>query len=348
MSVSPQGMGAFSVKIAVFVLQALLLATEVAEARHAPLGPSAQSHAQGTALQGSLFDIEEEMLEPDEEDHDVFSFFGVVTDMHRRVPASSGAATAVAATSEETSVERAAPTVPETEAGWEGRFEWGMYYSAQALAASESCTWTRDRHGSEGGVPETMLRAEELLLASEEAPLDMRRLKIAERALRIYYHAKWLAERNYARAAEFRYKQAADLAIDNKRRVLAAHSLSRLGFFLMYWNRKDEAKQVLVHSVKLSTKSNPLAPFLLGVLGREAAGGDEKTLLEAEARVLEAESQPSEELNMLQAQLSQEIKFWRSAKESSRHCFRAPAVPHFFICVLTHAVDSMWQVIRTR
>ena len=118
-------------------------------------------------------------------------------------------------------------------------------------------------------------------------------------ALRLYYHAKWLAERNHATAAEWRYREASRLALQTRRKVLAAHALGRFGcadgigldgkilemetqrknggwnpsepctstpstsgwrYFLIHWNRRQEAKEVLremgrdQHLIKLDPK----------------------------------------------------------------------------------------------
>merc|ERR1719498_1417925 len=146
-------------------------------------------------------------------------------------------------------------------------------------------------------VPRQMLHAEELLLAGNEgAPAERQREKTAERALRLYYHAKWLAERNFAKAAEWRYRESAQLARSCRRSVLASHSLARLGYFLLHWRREAEAVVVLKESMKLSSKSNPLAPYLHGVLERKAAGGDVERLRSAENAILNAGEQPSDEL----------------------------------------------------
>ncbi|CAK8990401.1 Protein roadkill (Hh-induced MATH and BTB domain-containing protein) [Durusdinium trenchii] len=76
-----------------------------------------------------------------------------------------------------------------------------------------------------------------------------------EPALRLYYHAKWLAERNHATAAEWRYREASRLALQTRRKVLAAHALGRFGYFLIHWNRRHEAKEVLRESRRISSKS---------------------------------------------------------------------------------------------
>jgi len=88
--------------------------------------------------------------------------------------------------------------------GWEARFARGLHFSNLVVEeADESMVrrWVVDRDGSGAGVPAQMLEAEELLLAAGEAPEAKQKEKTAERALRVYNHAKWLAERNLAKAA---------------------------------------------------------------------------------------------------------------------------------------------------
>mmetsp|Transcript_1446 Transcript_1446/g.3306 ORF Transcript_1446/g.3306 Transcript_1446/m.3306 type:complete len:197 (-) Transcript_1446:11-601(-) len=91
------------------------------------------------------------------------------------------------------------PSAPEGSGGWEASFAWGLYYSNLAVDTAESASlrWALDRVGSDAAVPQTMLRAEEWLLAgvSEATPEKKQREKKAEQALRIYYHAKWLPGR---------------------------------------------------------------------------------------------------------------------------------------------------------
>lgn len=364
MSVNPQGMGATDCKTTGLVLHTvtsiLVLTTGVAEARYSPMGPlSVQSHLREMMYCEPLFEAEPGLLGADEagagvrapkaqvkagpearDDHDAFSFFGVFAELHKKTPA-AGTADAPSQAKGDL-VAQPMPDIPEELAiGWEGRFQWGMYYSGLSLQATEYCAWTRDMHGSGGCVPRDMLRAETLLAAAGEAPTNVRRAKTAQRAMQIYYHAKWLAERNYEMAAEYRYRLVEKLALESRRSVLAAHALSRLGYFLIHWSRRDEAQKVLSRSMQLSTKSNPLAPYLLGVLDREAAGADLKQLLDAEVRILTSEMQPSDELQLQRGALMREIQFWRAAEDSPMQCLHAPALPHLFICVFTHALDSM-------
>lgn len=237
------------------------------------------------------------------------------------------------------------PPLPESEGGWENRFAWGIYYSKLAVEALESSAgrWTFDSEGSQAAVPERMLRAEVLLRDSsaEASPAKKQQEKRAELALRLYYHAKWLAERNLAAAAEWRYREASRIAKENKRSVLASHALSRLGYFLMHWRRYDEAREILRVSEKINTKANPLAPYLLGVLERQVAGADVERLRAAEDRILAAQKQPSEDLETQRLQLHEEISFWRVAEESPWKCFETYNVAHGLICLCGHAAMAV-------
>lgn len=236
---------------------------------------------------------------------------------------------------------------------WERRFASGMHYSKQAVDASESEAgrWAFDREGSAAAVPQRMLLAEQMLVssASEATPEKKRKEKLAEVALRFYYHAKWLAEGNLATAAEWRYREASRVAKLAKRSVLAAHSLSRLGYFLMHWRRHDEAREVLLASEALNTKANPLGPFLYGVLERQAAGADVDRLHAAEERILRSGKQPSDDLETQRVELVSEINFWRSAEASPRACLQAGNVAHTLICLCSHAAavffgDKVYEV----
>jgi hypothetical protein len=216
-----------------------------------------------------------------------------------------------------------------------------LYHSKHIVESKIASNWVTDTLFSSAAVPKQVLHAEELLLAGvDAAPTDkLKREKSAERALRIYYHAKWLAERNYPKAAEWRYREAAKLAKEARRSVLAAHSLCRLGYFLMHWNRREEAREVLVESEQLSKKSNPLAPFLLGVLERWTPGSD-ASLRAADDKILAALELPSQELNQDQMQLANEIRYWRAAEAAPgfRQCFVGAAdIAHVLICLIGRA-----------
>mmetsp|Transcript_6290 Transcript_6290/g.14369 ORF Transcript_6290/g.14369 Transcript_6290/m.14369 type:complete len:358 (-) Transcript_6290:89-1162(-) len=238
------------------------------------------------------------------------------------------------------------PTEPGADAGWEERFSLGLKLSIQASEAVALGSWAFDSSGSAAAVPALMLRAEELLLAAiEDAPVERRREKTAERALRVYNHGKWLAERNYARAAEWRYREAFRLALESRRHVLAAHSLSRLGYFLMHWRRTGEAREVLRESEKLSKRSNPLAPYLYGVLERQVAGADMARLEAAEARILNSGEQPSEDLEAERQKLLGEIEYWHAAEVSPRKCMEADDAAHVVICLSVHAASALRRAL---
>jgi len=230
------------------------------------------------------------------------------------------------------------PDVPEGP-DWESQFAWGVYHSQVSLGEEEVVhSWTFDAKASEGAVPAKMLRAEELLQhAANKAPEQQKKAKMAEQSLRMYYHAKWLAERNYAKAAEWRYREAARLAKQCRRSVLASHALSRLGYFLMHWRRFDEAREILQESERMNKKSNPLGPYLFGVLERQMAGADEQRLVAAEQRILSAGEQASEELDAERKQLVQEISYWREAVSSPRNCLNTGDATHALICLCSHS-----------
>jgi hypothetical protein len=230
------------------------------------------------------------------------------------------------------------PQLPETD-GWEAKWAWGIYYSKLACAAGEHSagSWAADTQGSHAGVPKTMLRAEELMTeAALDIPTDQRRARIAEKALRLYYHGKWLAERNHATASEWRYREASRLARESRRNVLAAHSLGRLGYFLMHWRRFDEARTALEDSTKLSSKSNPLAPYLLGLLDRKEAGADVSRLRAAEDMIINAGEQPSPDLEAERQNVIQEIQYWRNAELSIVNCGATSNFAHAAVCLLGH------------
>lgn len=237
----------------------------------------------------------------------------------------------------------APPQLPDVElSGWEADFAAGVLESKNAVEAQDLDvgSWAFDAEQSGAAVPARMLRAEALLASAEEATANRWKEKTAERALRYYYHAKWLAERNYARAAEHRYREAARLAKNCRRSVLASHSLARLGYFLMHWKREAEATEVLQESMTLNTKSNPLAPYLHGVLERKASAGDLDRLRTAEAAIMESGEQPSEELEVERSRLMEEISYWREAEGSTRHCLASSDAAYVLICLCGHAAAA--------
>eukprot|EP00746_Dinoflagellata_sp_MGD_P166323 gnl/MRDRNA2_/MRDRNA2_96131_c0_seq1.p1 gnl/MRDRNA2_/MRDRNA2_96131_c0~~gnl/MRDRNA2_/MRDRNA2_96131_c0_seq1.p1 ORF type:complete len:329 (-),score=64.10 gnl/MRDRNA2_/MRDRNA2_96131_c0_seq1:216-1202(-) len=227
---------------------------------------------------------------------------------------------------------------------WEERFAKGETDSSRFVdsgdaAYSWSEGWVQDPLGV-GAVPSEMARAEELLTAAEAAPEQIWKEKTAVRSLRMYHHARWLAERGHAASAEVRFHEAAALAKRSRRSILASHALGRLGYFLLQWCRRDEAKIVLREAEQLNKKSNPLATYLLGVILRKEAvntwNSDPDKLHIAEEKILVAQSQPSDELEAERIQMVQDIHFWRAAAEDPWKCVEARDVAHMVICVFGH------------
>jgi hypothetical protein len=157
-------------------------------------------------------------------------------------------------------------------------------------------------------------------------------------ATRLYYHAKWLAERQHATVAEERYRRSKDLALQVNNADLAVHALSRLGYFLRIWGRPDEARQVLKEAVALESKPNNVASFLLGALERKEAtcSGDVASLLEADERILASQKVPSKELEDERLRLISEIRYWQDADASPMKCLESDNVVHSMICGAVH------------
>eukprot|EP00403_Amphidinium_massartii_P010173 CAMPEP_0178415776 /NCGR_PEP_ID=MMETSP0689_2-20121128/23725_1 /TAXON_ID=160604 /ORGANISM="Amphidinium massartii, Strain CS-259" /LENGTH=273 /DNA_ID=CAMNT_0020037105 /DNA_START=115 /DNA_END=933 /DNA_ORIENTATION=- len=210
-------------------------------------------------------------------------------------------------------------------AGSASDFDVALRLSKEFLSSEElnEFEWVHEHSSSGGGkVPAPLLRAEELLDGIlPSLPED----KVAKVSLQLYNHAKWLAEQHVMGPAERRYLWSATLARESGRTTLAAHSLARLGYFLLEWNRKQQAHEVLQQAFSAS-ESNGLARFLLGKLERENPGRGRLRLDEAEALILTAGEQPSEELEQERLQLVSEISFWRQAATSPKHCLAAADV----------------------
>lgn len=231
---------------------------------------------------------------------------------------------------------------------WEVLFERGLERSEAVVGSDEAASdeWAVGQDSSGTVVPRSMLDAEELLKHAVEAtPAELRKEKLAERAHRLYHHAKWLAERGYARAAEWRYRLAATLATKSRRSVLASHALSRLGYYLMQWRRPAEARQVLMESQRLNKKSNNLAAYLYGVLERRAAGSDEERLSLAEALIHSAGEQPSDDLEEERQTLLEDISYWREAEEAVSKCLAHQDVAKILICVCAHGGAAVKNAI---
>eukprot|EP00927_Polykrikos_kofoidii_P048609 TRINITY_DN42861_c0_g1_i1.p1 TRINITY_DN42861_c0_g1~~TRINITY_DN42861_c0_g1_i1.p1 ORF type:complete len:398 (+),score=57.94 TRINITY_DN42861_c0_g1_i1:159-1196(+) len=232
--------------------------------------------------------------------------------------------------------------IPSPLAEGESLFAEAVHESEQAVSvvSSEVKAWETDDEG--GSVPANIVLAEEMLKRAcdqihvSDGPYH--RKKTAERALRIYHHAKWLAENDHALAAELRYRQAASLALETGRKVLASTSLSRLGYFLVRWRRDDEARVVLQNALSIDRRPSGggLAAFLYGMLERRQAGADVDRLREAEDLIIGAGEQPSPELETSHSEMIQEIQFWRDAELSPVKCFRTPDAATLLVCLCGH------------
>lgn len=259
-------------------------------------------------------------------------------ELHSRTPKALSGSADTSSSHTQASSDIESPQLSLTDS-WEAKWAWGLYYSKLACAAGEHSTgsWAADTQGSLAGIPKTMLQAEELLTeALLDIPTDQQRARIAEKALRLYYHGKWLAERNHATASEWRYREASKLAGESRRNVLAAHALGRLGYFLIHWRRFDEARMALEDSTKLSSKSNPLAPYLLGLLDRKEAGSDLSRLRAAEEMIINAGEQPSPDLEAERQVVIREIEYWRNAELSIMNCGATSNFAHAAVCLLGH------------
>jgi len=243
--------------------------------------------------------------------------------------------------------------LPEFQSGdWEERFVVGETASTNFVDSGESAyswreAWVQDPLGP-GAVPKEMARAEEFLTAAEAAPAGIWKEKMAVRSLRMYHHARWLAERGHTVSAEVRFRESANLAKRSRRSILASHSLGRLGYFLVQWCRHDDAKVVLAEAEHLNPKSNPLAKYLHGVILRKEAVNSRHSNVEklhaAEEKILAAQAQPSDELEAERAQLVQDIHFWHGADEDPWKCIQARDVAHAVICISAHLAFAVQKI----
>lgn len=267
-----------------------------------------------------------EDLHNEDEADDLMSFVGTGVELHK--------AASISMTRQ--NLHSPDSTLTEPDHSWESQFSQGVRESETMLACDETSvgSWVRDVGRSASVVPEKMLLAEKFFLeAFNTMPEGKRKEKQAEQALQMYNHAKWLAERNYATAAEWRYRESARIAKQCRRGTLASHALARLGFFLMQWCRYDEAHIVLQESMKLNTKKNPLGPYLFGVLDRQLAGADVSRLHAAEELILNSAEQPSEDLEDQRQQHIADIRYWRNAELEPARCFETSSVTHLVICL---------------
>jgi hypothetical protein len=306
--------------------------------------PAASRH--GTQSQLREPRDEDLLLAPSVGEFDALSLVSVGTELKRSVPPPHATSS---------SVSNAKPSIPDFHnADWEERFVVGETASTKFVDSGDSAyswreSWVQDPLGA-GAVPQEMVRAEELLTAAEAAPEKVWKEKTAVRSLRMYHHARWLAERGHMASAEVRFHEAAALAKRSRRSILASHALGRLGYFLIQWCRHTEAKVVLAEAEQLNAKSNPLAMYLHGVILRKEAvnawNSDPDKLRIAEEKILGAQSQPSDDLEAERIQLVQDIHFWRAAAEDPWKCIEARDVSHAMICVFGHLGSTLFKMLH--
>lgn len=194
-------------------------------------------------------------------------------------------------------------------------------------------SWVQDAAGLYA--PEHLVKAELLMKNGEEGSLSSERFdRGASRALRLYQHAKFLALKHHDAAAEWRYRASAEVAAANHRQKLAAHSLTRLGYFLMLRGRQNEAVEVIKEGLEYF--EDPLGLYLQASLRRSL--GQLQTaheIQEVEDQVAAVEGQlPSKALEDQRAATHNELQWWREAANGSFiTCFSAHDAAKFFICV---------------
>eukprot|EP00747_Dinoflagellata_sp_TGD_P162429 gnl/TRDRNA2_/TRDRNA2_180029_c0_seq1.p1 gnl/TRDRNA2_/TRDRNA2_180029_c0~~gnl/TRDRNA2_/TRDRNA2_180029_c0_seq1.p1 ORF type:complete len:617 (+),score=145.44 gnl/TRDRNA2_/TRDRNA2_180029_c0_seq1:71-1921(+) len=203
---------------------------------------------------------------------------------------------------------------------------------------TDTTNWMKDPE-SGTHVPVDLATAEEFMRKGQEASVEQEHdERAAMRALRLYKHAKFLALQHHDGAAEWRYRASSTVGASVRRLKLAAHSLARLGYFLMLRGRKTEA----LESVEGALKHNkdPLALYLHATLRRTL--GELKT----DSEVMEAKEQlritagklPSKGLEDQRAAVHDELEFWHSvAAGGIDKCFDARDAANFVICLICRA-----------
>lgn len=235
------------------------------------------------------------------------------------------------------------------------QFGLGLYWSDVGLAdaaggaASWESSWLQDAAGV--SAPPAFVHAERLLKGGERntASPAIRSDRAALRALRLYRHAKVMALRHHSTAAVWRYRAAAKLAIANRRSRLAAHSFTRLGYFLYLGGELAQAFAAVSEALAINTDSSDdggdgaLAQFLQATLSRRLGE------LRSEADGRRAEEQllavagkmPSQALEAERLAAHGDLVAWRNAAAApswslhrSRQCSMVGDAARFLICML--------------
>jgi len=226
-------------------------------------------------------------------------------------------------------------------------FAVGGYWSELAVAEERAAPFFASRPeptwvASGGGfhIPDDMALAEDYLLRAEEATLgSLEGDRAASRALRLYHHAKTLALKHHDAAAEWRYRESAQVAASFNRKKLAAHSLTRLGYLFFLRSRHQEAAETVEEA--LTHFQDPLAVYLQVKLARGAGElSTEDQLMAAEQRLLaNAGKMPSAVLEEEREREHASFKWWRIVTEGGlRNCLDAGDAAQFFICVFSGMV----------
>lgn len=229
-------------------------------------------------------------------------------------------------------------------------FALGGYWSELAVSEERSApffpslsdpAWVPGSGGSR--IPEDMALAEDFLLRGEEATLgSLESDRGASRALRLYRHAKLLALKHHDAAAEWRYRESAQVAASFNRQKLAAHSLTRLGYFLLLRSRHQEASEAIDDA--LTHFQDPLAQYLQVRLARGAGKlATEDQLRAAEQQLLGAAGKmPSEALEEERERDHANFRWWRIVTEGGlRNCVDAGDAAQFFICLFSGIVFGL-------
>jgi len=223
------------------------------------------------------------------------------------------------------------------------QFELGMYRSEASIVGggapcfrdSLSGSLARDAHGV--FVPGDIAEAEDILLQAEQLSIEVEiPQRAASRALRLYAHANYLSRQLLDAAAEWRYRDAAAIALVQGYPGFASQSLSHLSAMLVTRGRRQEALHVaseaLTHDV-----DDPLALYLqtslrlsLGEFSTGVAVRDASKTLQALAGRL-----PWEALEAQRTMWEADLALWDAVADGTVWaCMRLHDVAKVLICLV--------------
>jgi len=208
---------------------------------------------------------------------------------------------------------------------------------------SPETSWALDTVGYY--VPADIAQLElQLLQAEAEVPSEELEEFSASRALQLYQHAKSLALAHHDAAAEWRYRECARIARSTNRRKLAAHSLSRLGYFLMLRGRYKDALATATEA--LEQDDDPLGAYVEAAMRRSLGhlkDSEEIDAVLAKLELLQGRL-PSQGLEQQRAETYNEIAWWRDVSIGGfKDCLAANDAARFVICSTSHL---LWHVAR--